>query len=406
MPLRLLQEDDLKLALEWRNAPEVRRNMFTSHETSWEEHKAWFAGQQSESSSRWYIHEDSNGQLDGVVYFTSFCPEQNKSFWGFYAGNEAGPGIGTKMAFEAMELAFTDFKLRKLNCDVLGSNQQVINQYRKFGFQEEGRFREEYFDGENYVDVIRLGLLASEWQANRANIEARIAKLDTLAEKTSNRAGRGGIVILSDKESWINPWVYDLAEEWMAAGYQVQIAHEVEEVQPADVCFCLSFSKLVPKKTREKFGNTLVVHESDLPEGRGWSPMSWQIIEGKNRIPVTLFEAVDELDAGPIYLQEWIELNGGELSPQWRKMQAETTVRLCQQFVDAKEPLKSHLQQGEPTTYSRRRPKDSQLDPDKSIADQFLLLRLVDNKSYPAFFELNGQNYKVEISMQDERISQ
>ena len=52
----------------------------------------------------------------------------------------------------------------------------------------------------------------------------------------------------------------------------------------------------------------LAVHESALPQGQGWSPMTWQILEGASSIPITLFEAVADLDAGPIYLQQQITL--------------------------------------------------------------------------------------------------
>ena len=41
--------------------------------------------------------------------------------------------------------------------------------------------------------------------------------------------------------------------------------------------------------------------------------MTWQVLEGASSIPITLFEAVVELDAGPIYLQQQITLQGPEL---------------------------------------------------------------------------------------------
>lgn len=41
--------------------------------------------------------------------------------------------------------------------------------------------------------------------------------------------------------------------------------------------------------------------------------MTWQILEGASSIPITLFEAVADLDAGPIHLQQEITLHGHEL---------------------------------------------------------------------------------------------
>jgi methionyl-tRNA formyltransferase len=81
-------------------------------------------------------------------------------------------------------------------------------------------------------------------------------------------------MLLTDRMSWINPWVDDLAEEWQAAGHECFIAHQVADAVPADFCFCLSFEGIVSASVRQQYNHTLVVHESDLPNGRGWSPMS------------------------------------------------------------------------------------------------------------------------------------
>ena len=99
--------------------------------------------------------------------------------------------------------------------------------------------------------------------------------------------------------------------DWLADGHSVAWAHAANDLLGGDMCFYLSYGRIVDAQTRARYRNNLVVHESDLPKGRGWSPMSWQILEGAHRIPVTLLEAVDEVDAGPIYLAlgeiEWVK---------------------------------------------------------------------------------------------------
>lgn len=181
MPLRPLAEKDLPLIRAWRNAPEVRRNMYSKHEITEAEHRAWFARLKDDIHSRWFIHEDAKSQPDGVVYFTQLQPANGSAFWGFYAGDNAVRGIGTHMEFEALEKAFSDFGLHKLNCEVLVSNRPVVNLHNKFGFKEEGLFRDFHFDGESYIDVVRLGILAKEWSAKREEIQPRIAKLNALS---------------------------------------------------------------------------------------------------------------------------------------------------------------------------------------------------------------------------------
>ena len=66
--------------------------------------------------------------------------------------------------------------------------------------------------------------------------------------------------------------------------------------------FILSYFNLIENKFLIRNAHNLVVHESDLPRGRGWSPFFWQILEGKYEIPVVLFEAGKGIDDAGIYL--------------------------------------------------------------------------------------------------------
>ena len=147
------------------------------------------------------------------------------------------------------------------------------------------------------------------------------------------------------------------------------------------------------------FRHNLVVHESALPVGKGWSPLTWKLLEGKNKIPVTLIEADDQVDSGDIYLQQEIYFEGHELVHELRQKQARATIELCRRFVKEYPVIleQRRKQTGQETFYPRRWPKDSRLDPDKNLREQFNLLRVVDNDRYPAFFELNDQKYLIKI---------
>jgi hypothetical protein len=98
-------------------------------------------------------------------------------------------------------------------------------------------------------------------------------------------------------------------------------------------------------------------------------------------------------------LQHIIELEGTELVEEWRALQAKATVRLCLEWLDRYAVVSSEasVQQGEGSHYIRRRPDDSKLDPNRSLAEQFNLLRVVDNQRYPAFAEIEGRCYDLLI---------
>ena len=145
----------------------------------------------------------------------------------------------------------------------------------------------------------------------------------------------------------------------------------------------------------------MVIHESDLPLGRGWSPLSWQVLEGKNQIPVVLFEAREELDAGQIYLKDIIHLNGSELLSEIKHKQGVKTIEMVCKFLEEWPDLEPVEQVGTPTFYSRRTIEDDRIDVQKTLAENFDHLRIVDNEKYPAWFEHRGRKYILKIYAAD-----
>jgi UDP-2,4-diacetamido-2,4,6-trideoxy-beta-L-altropyranose hydrolase len=210
------------------------------------------------------------------------------------------------------------------------------------------------------------------------------------------------ISICTDFQSWINQSIPSLLFRLISSGHNCTWVHQAEELRAGDVCFILSYSKIVPSDILSRHKNNLVIHASDLPEGRGWSPATWMILEGEKTIPVTLLEAVPELDAGPIYNQAKVQLDEEDLIDDWRQKLADTSLRLIEDFVgnypsslDCKRD-----QKGEPSFYYRRKPEDSEIDVNLSLKDQFNLLRVVDNDEYPAFFRTANIEFTIRINKQ------
>lgn len=205
------------------------------------------------------------------------------------------------------------------------------------------------------------------------------------------------ISVLTDKTSWMNQYNVELKQKLEELGHCVHLISSKNELIEGDIAFFLSCFEIIDEAKLKLNKNNIVIHESKLPLGKGWSPMSWQILEGKNNIPVTLFEASEKFDTGDIYLEDEIILQGHELINEWQRMLGEKTIELCISFVKNYNQLKPNKQSGEESFYKRRTPLDSKLDIDKNIKEQFSLLRIVDNEKYPAFFEINGQKYKLKI---------
>ena len=209
-------------------------------------------------------------------------------------------------------------------------------------------------------------------------------------------------ILVDNLRSWIVPHAERLVRELRALVHEVHYVHEHSEVVKGELAFFLGCERLVKPETLAKNKHNLVVHESALPAGKGWSPLTWQILEGKNDIPITLFEAQESVDSGDIYLQDEMHFEGHELNSELKHAQGRKTMELVKKFVAAYPNIPGRKQHGEESFYLRRIAKDSEIDPNKTIAEQFNLLRVVDNERYPAFFRYKEKKYILKIEKAQE----
>lgn len=207
------------------------------------------------------------------------------------------------------------------------------------------------------------------------------------------------ITILTDNpNSWIIPYVNELKQELPQKITHVFSAKDIPE---GDIMLILGCEKILKPKFLTRHKSNVVVHPSKLPKGKGFSPLAWQVIEGLNSIPVTLFEAVDKVDAGQIYLVDYIELKGDELNDEIKHQQGLITKKMVKEYITYFPEIKGIPQKGKDTFYPRRRLEASELDINLSIKEQFNTLRVVDNERYPAYFKHKGKKYIIKIYKED-----
>jgi methionyl-tRNA formyltransferase len=195
--------------------------------------------------------------------------------------------------------------------------------------------------------------------------------------------------------------VYPHLERWakeVGALHKVELVQKRAELSGGDILFLISCHEIISRDDRGRYGIALVIHASDLPEGRGWSPHIWQILEGKNDIVVSLVEAEDQVDTGAIWEQRRLVLEGHELSSEINEKLFAIELTLMSSAVETAGRSSPVPQDGRaPTYYPRRTQADSRLDPHRSIEEQFDLLRVADPLRYPAYFNLRGYRYLVRI---------
>lgn len=205
------------------------------------------------------------------------------------------------------------------------------------------------------------------------------------------------ISVVVDTRGWFDEHAIALVEALAGRGHRAHFVTHYADVPAGDIAFYLSCTRLTPGEMLDRNALNLVVHASDLPRGRGFSPLVWQVLEGMNEIPLTMITMTEQADAGDIVMKRRIMFEGHELNDEMRDRMGRAIMAMCLDLLDQHEPLGLQPQRGEPSWYRKRGPQDSRLDPDISIADQFDLLRVVDNERYPAFFDLRGHRYALSI---------
>ncbi|OOE68910.1 UDP-4-amino-4,6-dideoxy-N-acetyl-beta-L-altrosamine N-acetyltransferase [Salinivibrio sp. IB868] len=172
----------------WRNRPTVRQFMYTQHEISHDEHKAWFSHMLANTHRYFYIvYKRVDGQPDkplGVVNLDLDSGNRTSATWAFYAAPDAPRGSGALMEFGALSLAFETLGVTQLNCEVLSHNQGVVRLHQRFGFRETPQSRQRTFslpEGKT-VEIVCLSLSADEWQQGASALQTKL-NIDAVYEQ-------------------------------------------------------------------------------------------------------------------------------------------------------------------------------------------------------------------------------
>lgn len=204
-------------------------------------------------------------------------------------------------------------------------------------------------------------------------------------------------ILIDNDKSWFMPYGQCLKKKLQKEGFSANLVNKQADVADGDICFLLSCTRIVRSDFLMRNKHNIVVHASNLPKGKGFTPVKWQILEGNNRITLTLFEAVEAVDAGPYYFKKDIVFGGYELMDEIHEKLAETINSMCVEYAVNIEKYKPVNQVGEPTFFKKFTDEDDKLDIDKTIRQQFNHFRIADNKEHPLWFDIDGHKYNIRI---------
>ncbi len=206
------------------------------------------------------------------------------------------------------------------------------------------------------------------------------------------------IAFLFDKKNfWIEDYLNFFNFKKYSKKYSIKCFKDEKNVKNFDVVFVISYTKILSTKFIKKNRLSLIPHPSELPKDKGFAPIHNAVLKKKKKFFISLIKAEKEVDSGDICIQRSYKLNGDELMDDLRFLQAKAIFHVIGKFLDTYPKIRFRKQKGRSNFNKRRNPSDSQINIKKSILSQFNLLRVCDNKRYPAFFIHKGVKYFLKI---------
>lgn len=202
-------------------------------------------------------------------------------------------------------------------------------------------------------------------------------------------------LIIAQSKVW-NPELISSLKK--AADYEIveitkpeQLSFEfLTELNPKFVFFP-HWSSRINRDIFENF-ECVIFHMTDLPFGRGGTPLQNLIVRGFSETKISAIKCVAELDAGPIYMKRSLTLEGTaeQIYVRAARIIEEMIVEIVKNTPRPTEQL------GEVVTFKRRSPSESEIKSPKSAAELYDFIRMLDAEGYPHAF-INAGEFKVEF---------
>lgn len=201
-------------------------------------------------------------------------------------------------------------------------------------------------------------------------------------------------ILVTEKE-WHNQLFNELNSEiegdWARIQNRKDLSFELLSAKHPQWVFIPHWSYIIPKEIYDNF-RCVVFHMTDLPFGRGGSPLQNLIVRGFTETKISAIKVSEGIDTGDIYLKKPLSLHGTaeEIFIRATKIIKEMIITLI------KEEPGTVPQIGEPTIFKRRKPTDGDIHNLTDLEMVYNYIRMLDCEGYPPAF-LETDNFKFEF---------
>ncbi|WP_079710775.1 formyltransferase family protein [Paraliobacillus ryukyuensis] len=172
-----------------------------------------------------------------------------------------------------------------------------------------------------------------------------------------------------------------------------ELNYSTLKVIDPDYIFFPHWSWIIPPEVYDNF-KCVVFHMTDLPFGRGGSPLQNLITKGIEDTKISAIKVHKGIDTGPIYLKRDLNLNG---TAEEIFLRASKIIIFDMIPFIIKNPITPKKQKGEIVEFKRRSVDESEINSDLSLEQIYDYIRMLDGEGYPRAFIKFG-DHKFEFS--------
>lgn len=141
----------------------------------------------------------------------------------------------------------------------------------------------------------------------------------------------------------------------------------------------------IPAAIYERY-ECVAFHMTDLPFGRGGSPLQHLIVRGMSSTQMSALRVGAGMDAGPVYLKRPLSLSGTALEIYTRA--ADLIYGMIDEIIGRR--MAPRAQAGRVVRFKRRTPEQSLLPASRRLRELYDFIRMLDAPGYPAAFLVRG----------------
>ncbi len=171
---------------------------------------------------------------------------------------------------------------------------------------------------------------------------------------------------------------------------------KLSDIKKFNLIILIGFTKKIKLKKKKKY---FTIHESDLPKGRGFSPIKHQIMMGKKKIICSCIELNNKIDSGKVIFKKKLVIKKSDLFDEIKQKQMKITSEMLLKLINDYPKIlnKAKEQTGKATYFKKLTKEDDEIKINKTLISQFDKIRSTNHYMFKNYFYYKKKKYYLRI---------